>query len=385
MPAVLRVVLTLGLMGAASLAHAQAYPCPTGPGAGEVQVGVSGGSHGVAATPMCAPSGGSGGSMDGGGGVAPVSRTGPGGTDIPVDNYFAVAAHPALADVWATSGQYRLEAAEIVVLDACRKTLGDGCEVLVSGRNLSVSVMRDGDGRMHAATAADRREARRAVKALCDTRGVRCSQPREFDAAQRSEPAISAAMLRDDFDRDGLFKQYHFPPSSKVPVPRTGPDAGYGAGANVAARLPEIPGLRTVHHSKDGTWLLRAGDGKGMGCSLSYFRDDQRVLFFGPTATQATGMLMLSSAALPRVDAPRETTAAMSGDRGTVDVRVVLMPVGGTDAPVMVMPTDVPASIASLSDSSPVAISLDGKEVIKMQIEGGAKAKAAMQQCMAGS
>ncbi|HEY1138027.1 MAG TPA: DUF4189 domain-containing protein [Xanthomonadaceae bacterium] len=32
---------------------AQAYPCPQGPGAGQQQVGVSGGSHGVAAVPMC--------------------------------------------------------------------------------------------------------------------------------------------------------------------------------------------------------------------------------------------------------------------------------------------------------------------------------------------
>jgi hypothetical protein len=36
---------------------AQAYPCPQGPGPGEQQIGTSGGSHGVAAMPMCVDDG----------------------------------------------------------------------------------------------------------------------------------------------------------------------------------------------------------------------------------------------------------------------------------------------------------------------------------------
>jgi hypothetical protein len=36
---------------------AQAYPCPQGPGPGQQQIGMSGGSHGVAATPMCVDDG----------------------------------------------------------------------------------------------------------------------------------------------------------------------------------------------------------------------------------------------------------------------------------------------------------------------------------------
>jgi hypothetical protein len=38
-------------------AIAQAYPCPQGPGPGERQIGTSGGSHGVAAMPMCVDDG----------------------------------------------------------------------------------------------------------------------------------------------------------------------------------------------------------------------------------------------------------------------------------------------------------------------------------------
>lgn len=52
---------------AASPAQAQSYPCPAGPGPGEVQVGTSGGSHGIASTPVCASNGtgGYGGSTGG--------------------------------------------------------------------------------------------------------------------------------------------------------------------------------------------------------------------------------------------------------------------------------------------------------------------------------
>lgn len=46
-------------------ARAQAYPCPNGPGPGEVQVGITGGSHGIAATPVCETVSGGGGYDEG--------------------------------------------------------------------------------------------------------------------------------------------------------------------------------------------------------------------------------------------------------------------------------------------------------------------------------
>lgn len=48
-----------------------AYPCPAGPGPGEQQVGVGGGSHGIAAVPLCVETGGgSAGASAAGGGYA---------------------------------------------------------------------------------------------------------------------------------------------------------------------------------------------------------------------------------------------------------------------------------------------------------------------------
>jgi hypothetical protein len=49
--AVLAIVLLLALPG---FAFADTYPCPNGPAPGDRQIGVTGGSHGIAAVPLCA-------------------------------------------------------------------------------------------------------------------------------------------------------------------------------------------------------------------------------------------------------------------------------------------------------------------------------------------
>lgn len=43
-------LLALGLIAQPAMAN---YPCPSGPGPGEQQIGVGGGSHGIAAVPLC--------------------------------------------------------------------------------------------------------------------------------------------------------------------------------------------------------------------------------------------------------------------------------------------------------------------------------------------
>lgn len=58
---VLFVFAAVGLIAQPALAN---YPCPGGPGPGEQQIGVGGGSHGIAAVPLCVETGGG---ADGGG------------------------------------------------------------------------------------------------------------------------------------------------------------------------------------------------------------------------------------------------------------------------------------------------------------------------------
>ena len=59
------LLAALGLIAQPALAN---YPCPGGPGPGEQQIGVGGGTHGVAAVPLCVATGG--GSDSSGGGYA---------------------------------------------------------------------------------------------------------------------------------------------------------------------------------------------------------------------------------------------------------------------------------------------------------------------------
>jgi hypothetical protein len=65
------VFAALGLIAQPALAS---YPCPAGPGPGEQQIGVAGGSHGIAAVPLCVEtgrqSGGATGARSAGGGYA---------------------------------------------------------------------------------------------------------------------------------------------------------------------------------------------------------------------------------------------------------------------------------------------------------------------------
>lgn len=107
-----------------------AYPCPNGPGPGEVQVGVSGGSHGIAAVPMCESSGGGG---DGGGGGV-------------VYAFGSVAFHADADDVWMAGNRSNADTARRAALEACNRAMGGGCTSIGDWNNSSMTIMRDSQG-----------------------------------------------------------------------------------------------------------------------------------------------------------------------------------------------------------------------------------------------
>ncbi len=354
------------------------YPCGSGPGPGERQVGTTGGSNGVASIPICEATG-----QQQQQGYSPVYTAAP-EPEIRIKNFISVASHPKNTDVWATWGQYSVEAAEAVVLDACRKTMGDGCAVVKSGHNISVAIGRAKLGQIYAADGVSAKQAKSGLTALCKSQAQNCKIIRVFNAPERSEPASVTAILREDFDRTGFFKEYSFPANSKVAAPKIGTsDVGAGMNAGLASNLPVVMGIKNIHFSTNGAWVLREGDKKGFGCSVSYMLNDQSVIFFGPTKNNKYGLLMIATNALPFITEARETSAVMTGDQGTANVRVVLMPRGTQEKSLLIMPTDIVKTIAGISDSSPVKIVLDGKPIFDMQIKGGLKARTAMQQCMA--
>lgn len=130
-----RFLSVLGLCLAAMLAFiaepaAASYPCPGGPGPGEVQVGVTGGSHGIAATPVCESSGGGGDS--GGGGVYYI--------------HGAIAWHPNASDVWMFGNRPQANLAERDALDACNRAMGGGCSSIGEWYNSSMMIVRNREG-----------------------------------------------------------------------------------------------------------------------------------------------------------------------------------------------------------------------------------------------
>jgi hypothetical protein len=359
------------------------YPCPGGPGPGEQQIGVSGGSHGIAATPICAQTGGGG--YGGGGGAT----QGPASPPVDVDNFVAVAGHRGQRDVWATWGQYYLGAAEKVVLDACTETMGEGCYIMVSGRNMSVAAGTDKAGITHAAFAETPRKARSALADLCKSRGQSCTLIEVFHAPMRSEFVEVISLLREDFDREGVWKSYHFPKASAVKPPASGqPDSGYGTltAQDYVLKKIQVEGVEVLSYSADGTWLHRKDEKKkGLGCSIAYSRGDQRLIFAGPTSRRKQSGIMISGPNIPAVTEPRAATAKLTSSAGPQDIPVTILPVAGTDAAFILVAVDIDATVANFTDTTPYLLVLDGQTVLDLQVNGGIKAKTIMQQCRRGS
>lgn len=118
---------------------AAAFPCPGGPGPGEVQVGVSGGSHGIAAVPVCESTGG------GGGGGAPAVY----------NLYASIAWHQDASDVWMEGNYDGPVTAERTALDACNRDMGGGCASIGEWHNSSMMIIRDRSGILWSAWNGD--------------------------------------------------------------------------------------------------------------------------------------------------------------------------------------------------------------------------------------
>lgn len=378
LPALLAAAALLFTFGLPQPAAAN-YPCPGGPGPGEQQIGVSGGSHGIAATPICAQAGDGG--YGGGGGAS----QGPVSPPVKVDNVIAVAGHPGHRDVWATWGQFYVSASEKVVLDACTATMGEGCYIMVSGRNMAVAAGTDKTGITHAAFADSPRKARNALSDLCKSRRKSCAVIDVFHAPARSEFIEVISLMHEEIDREGTWKSYHFPKDSKIKPPAPGqPDSGVGtitAQDHVLKKI-KVEGVEVVSYSADGSWIFRKDEKKkGMGCSIAYANGDQRLIFAGPITKRTRSGIMITSPHIPAVTEPRTAVARLSSSAGPQDIPVMIVPATGTDAAFLLVDIDIDATVANFTDTTPYLLTLDGKTVLDLQVKGGIQAKTVMQQC----
>lgn len=171
-----RFLSVLGLCLATMLAFiaepaAASYPCPGGAGPGEVQVGVTGGSHGIAATPVCERSGGGGGG-DGGGGV--------------YYSYGAIAWHRDATDVWMFGNWDSPFVAEREALDACNQAMGGGCTSAGEWNNSSMTIFRDRTGLLWNAWNGQGGAMRKRVLAECNAKQqIPCEVLATFSSSKR--------------------------------------------------------------------------------------------------------------------------------------------------------------------------------------------------------
>ncbi len=193
-------------------AQAQTFVCPSGPGPGEVQVGVQGGSHGVAAIPICAPFGESEPEEDEAAAEQPMPS-------VWVDSNVAVAWHANTDSVWATWGHRKAAAAEAVVLNACNATMGSGCTIAHSAFNSSIAIGRDKTGALWSSWGATEEEARAKLKKSCQDDNEECTVLNVYTGTAWREPAYFGELERRISDESGIHQQYSFPANSRVPPP----------------------------------------------------------------------------------------------------------------------------------------------------------------------
>lgn len=170
---VVRLVMAGLLTGLAVPALAQNYICPTGPGPGEIQVGMTPGGNGVGSVPVCM-SNGSGGSPASG----PTSPPLPPASNKYGAISFGVNSQGRPAGYYAT-GAPTAEEARRNALRRCQSRGSRKCRVEAVYVNACVSIATDAGGRLYASkpmNCLDDKAIDRNALARCRSRGGRnCS------------------------------------------------------------------------------------------------------------------------------------------------------------------------------------------------------------------
>ncbi len=170
-------VLGFGLLSQPQTAQAQAFPCPNGPGPGEVQVGVTGGSHGVAAIALCATV-----SNPDSSDSSRTSHSQPSRLPEFKESYMVVAWHKDSSAVWATAGHSQSNDAKKASLDVCNQAMGDkNCYYEVWINQSYIAVTHDEFGIPWVRGAANQSQnAKDKAMAECETHSFGCKFTKTF-------------------------------------------------------------------------------------------------------------------------------------------------------------------------------------------------------------
>ena len=191
--------LVLAILSAEPAAAQGTFVCPSGPGPGERQVGMTPGGNGVAAVPVCV--------SDGTGRSAP-----PPVQMRAIDNYYAAAWHPESNDAWIVAGYLNESRAAQAALSACNQAMGGGCTLADSNVNGSLVIARGVTGELYAVSRAKRGDAEKEAKRFCRSKNDECVVINWLTASPGSAPVGGSIREKTDL----------FPPSGN-------PRRSYGA------------------------------------------------------------------------------------------------------------------------------------------------------------
>lgn len=114
------------------------------------------------------------------------------------DIFMAVATHPDVTAIWATSGYPSNEGAKQAALDGCAKAMGEGCTIAATWSNdAEIAVVRDAAGYLFVEGAAARRgKAEAAALRECQKISTGCQSLKSFFNTESPRNDFSSSPIR---------------------------------------------------------------------------------------------------------------------------------------------------------------------------------------------
>jgi hypothetical protein len=96
------------------------------------------------------------------------------------DSFFASVSHPDASDMWTSYNYFNEADAKKDAFDDCKKIMGAGCRVAVSGKNNELSIMRDNDGKVRWAIRSAAGSGNNQILNACKAEAKRCYEIRRI-------------------------------------------------------------------------------------------------------------------------------------------------------------------------------------------------------------
>jgi hypothetical protein len=146
---------------------------------------------------------------------------------------------------------------------------------------------------------------------------------------------------------------------------------------------------RAVFESSEGRWsIFRDGDRAGLGCAFGYMSKTSGrdiLVLEGPQRAArgiSKGRMIFLGQRVPAVTSDRHVRITLRSDDGTAQTtNAILLPSGATVG-VLMIPTDMAASLRASTDTKWMSLELDQREIFRTNIVGNTAIINPMLRCM---